>query len=182
VRARRFARFRRGPLGESPHVSEVPDDGMCLSVFLVIEAPGQDGAVLLGRVDPAAPWGEIGGIDPARLAQIGERWMLPSRHLLLFESPSEAARGILEEQLGSPPIDLEGPFVFSDPYARAGAAKRDPHWDLHFVYRARWSSALPPPAPAWRRLEFVEVARTPQSEFARGQEYVLRLVGLGPRS
>ena len=154
---------------------------MCLSVFLVIERPNRDGAVLMGRVDPSADWWEVGALDPKRLGAIAEQWMLPSCQLLLFESPVDAARRILKEQLGSTPIPLDGPLVFSDPSERPGPAGRDPHWDLHFVYRARWSSPSAPRAPAWRRLEFVEVARTSRSEIARNQGDVLELVGLSPR-
>ena len=179
---RRFARFHRAPLAEHPGSSEVPDNGICLSVFLVLEAPDRDGAVLLGRIDPNARWWEIGGLDPGRIERIGDRWMLPSRQLLLFESPDDAARTILREQLGSPPLPLRGPLVFSDPADRPGPKGQDPHWDLHFVYRGRWSSATPPRATPWTRLEFVEIARTPRSAIARGQGDVLQLAGLPPSS
>jgi len=178
---RRFARLRRGPVSESSGASEVPDNGMCLSVFLVIEHPDRDGAVLMGRVDPKADWWKIGALDPKRLAAFTEQWMLPSCQLLLFESPAVAARRILKEQLDSPPIALDGPFVFSDPSDRPGSAGRDPHWDFHFVYRGRWTSPTVPRAPAWKLLEFVEVAQTPRSEIARNQGDVLELVGLAPR-
>jgi hypothetical protein len=178
---RRFARLRRGPLTEVPGVSEVPDNGMCLSVFLVLEPPGRDGAVLMGRIDPSAPWGEIGAIHPALLATIGDRWMLPSSQLLLFESPADAARRILNEQLGSGPLPLSGPLVFSDPSVRPGSPGHDPHWDFHFVYRGRWNSPSAPRTPAWRHLEFVEVARTGRAEIARDQGDVLELIGLPPK-
>jgi len=151
---------------------------MCLSVFLVLEAPGHDGSVLLGKLDPTAPWWEIGALDPERLARVGERWMLPSCQLLLFESPEEAARRILKEQLGVGPIPLSGPFVFSDPSVRPGRPGTDPHWDFHFVFRGKWANATPPRFSAWKRLEFVDVATTRPNELARDQADVLELVGL----
>lgn len=154
---------------------------MCLSVFLVLERPGRDGAVLMGRIDPSAPWPEIGALDRKRAVAIAHQWMLPSCQLLLFESPSEAARRILKEQLGSEPLPLDGPFVFSDPSVRPADPGRDPHWDFHFVYRGRWSSSDAPRAPAWKHLEFVEVARIARAEIARAQGDVLELVGLRPR-
>jgi len=178
---RRFARFRRGPIADHPGAAEVPDDGLCLSVFLVLERPDRDGAVLLGRLDPAGPWWEVGALDPTRLGRIGERWMLPSCQLLLFEAPAEAARQILKEQLGSGLIPLVGPTVFSDPAERPRATGGDPHWDVHFVFRGRWSSSTPPHAPAWKHLEFVDVSRTRRGDIARGQGDVLELVGFPPK-
>jgi len=178
---KRFARFRRGPIVEGSGAAEVPDNGMCLSVFLVLESPNRPGSVLVGRVDPTAPWWELGAIDAKRLAAIGERWMLPSRQLLLFESPREAADRILKEQLGSGPLTLEGPLVFSDPSERPGSPGRDPHWDIHFVFLGRWPFPTAPRNSAWKNLEFVEVARTRKAEFARDQGDVLALAGLHPR-
>jgi ADP-ribose pyrophosphatase YjhB (NUDIX family) len=154
---------------------------MCFSVFLVLEPPAREGAVLMGRIDPSAPWGEVGAIPPALLATIGDRWMLPSSQLLLFESPADACRRILKEQLDSEPVPLTGPLVFSDPSVRPGSPGRDPHWDFHFVYRGRWSSSSAPRASAWRHLEFVEVAQTRRAEIARSQGDVLELVGLPPK-
>jgi hypothetical protein len=178
---RRYARFHRAPLTDHPGASEVPDNGMCLSVFLVLEHPERAGSVLVGQVDPTGPWWEVGAIDPKRVAAAGERWMLPSCQLVLFESPADAARRIQEEQLGAPPIPLEGPFVFSDPSLRPGSSGKDPHWDLHFVYRGRWGSGQLPKARVWKRLEFVDVARTARDRFARDQGDVLELVGLRPK-
>lgn len=177
---RRFARIRRAPLTDLPGASEAPDNGMCLSAFLMLEPPERPGFVLAGRIDPSTPWSQIGAVDPKRTALVAERWMLPSCQLLLFESPVDAATRILKEQLGSVPLPLTGPFVFSDPSVRPGAPGRDPHWDLHFVFRGRWPSGDAPHVPVWKRLEFVEVARTRRSEFARDQGDVLELVGLRP--
>jgi len=135
----------------------------------------------MGRIDPSAPWSEIGALDPARAAAVGDRWMLPSSQLVFFESPGDEARRILREQLASPPIPLDGPGVFSEAYRRPGTSAADPHWDLHFVFRGRWPSSTPPRAPAWRLLEFVDVEKTEPTEIARNQGDVLALVGLAPR-
>ena len=178
---RRFTRLRRGPVSEGSGAAEVPDNGMCLSVFVVLESPDRPGAVLMGHIDPSADWWEVGALDPKRAGTVGERWMLPSCQLLFFESPGDAARRVLRDQLVSGPVPLEGPFVFSDPSARPGSPGLDPHWDMHFVYRGKWGSPVPPHAPAWKRLEFVEVARTRRAEIARDQGDVLELVGLRPR-
>jgi len=174
---RRFTRFRRGPVPENSDASEVPDNGMCLSVFLILEDPKRDGAVLMGRLDPSAPWFEIGALGGARVSKVSDRWMLPSSQLMLFESPDDAARRIFREQLGSSPVALTGPAVFSDPSVRKGEEDRDPHWDIHFVYRGRWPSSAVPHAAAWKHLEFVDVTRVKSFEIARSQGDVLELAG-----
>ncbi|MGA8709748.1 MAG: hypothetical protein WB786_00735 [Thermoplasmata archaeon] len=179
VMDRRFARLSRttpSPGG----TAAVPDDGMCLSVFLVLRSPDDPKRVLLGRVDPSAPWGEVGGLDPGRLARVGSGWMLPARQLLLFEGPAEAARVIAREQLDSELPVVWGPAVFSETYRRPGSSAADPHWDIHFVFEGRWPSPTPPSSRMWQELAFVDVARTPRSEIARGQGDVLELVGLVP--
>ncbi|HXY46821.1 MAG TPA: NUDIX hydrolase [Thermoplasmata archaeon] len=178
---RRFTRFRRGPVSDHPGAFEVPGEGMCLSVFLVLEPQASEGSVLMGKLNPTAPWWQIGAIDPRRLSAIGDRWMLPSSQLAFFESPDEAARRVLKEQLETESIRLKGPQVFSDPSARPDRPSADPHWDFHFVFRGRWVSDSPPRASPWKRLEFVDVARTSRSDIARSQGDVLELVGLRPK-
>ena len=176
---RRFARLSRG-VPTPDGTAAVPDDGMCLSVFLVLRSPEDSGRVMLGRVDPSAPWGEVGGLDPARLARVGRGWMLPSRQLLLFEGPREAARAIANEQLDSELPPVSGPAIFSETYRRPGSASADPHWDLHFVFDGSWPRSTPPTSRMWEQLAFVDVAATARSEIARGQGDVLELVGLVP--
>ena len=174
---RRFARLRADPGPDHPGTSAVPDDGMCLSAFLVVRPEGRAGEVLMGRIDPAADWATIGGLDPGRVARIARRWMLPSSQLLLFESPTDAADRIAREQLGVPLPGLTGPATFSEAYRRPGATG-DPHWDLHFVYEARWPSDRFPPSRAFAELGFVRTATLPRAEIARAQADVLALVGV----
>jgi len=176
---RRFARLAPGtPL--PPGASLVPDSGMCLSVFLVLRSPHDPRRVLMGRVNPEAPWYEVGGLDPGRLERVGRNWMLPSRQLIFFEGPGEAAQVIAREQLGSELPTVSGPSVFSDPSVHPGSTARDPHWDIHFVFDGRWPTATPPSHRMWRELAFVDVPTTPRSEIARGQGDVLELIGLVP--
>ena len=176
--ARRYARLRPGATPDAPGASVVPDDGMCLSAFLVLRPVGRAGEVLMGRINPEAPWAWIGGLDPQRVARIGARWMLPSSQLLLFESPVDAVRRIVHEQLETSLPDLRGPVVFSEAYRREGSERRDPHWDLHFVFEGRWPEARLPKSTAFRELAFVDVARTPRADIARSQADVLELLGL----
>jgi hypothetical protein len=177
----RYARLRRGPAPPDSGAAEVPDNGMCLSVFLVLESPRRPGSVLLGKVNPKSPWWEIGAVDPKRLSAIGEHWMLPSCQLKLFESPDDAARRVLKDQLETGAIELTGPKVFSDPSERPGGPGSDPHWDFHFVYHGHWISDTPPVASPWTRLEFVEVTQMSRKDIARSQGDVLELAGFRPK-
>ncbi|HXW66599.1 MAG TPA: hypothetical protein VEL82_01775 [Thermoplasmata archaeon] len=173
---RRFARLRPGTVSESDEFSVVPSDGMCLSSFLVISPAERASEVLLGRVHPDPGWAERGALGPARAARVAERWMLPSSQLLLFESPSEAARRIGREMLG---VELEpgAPAVFSEAYQRPEPEGPDPHWDLEFIFRPAWTGPERVAHPAWSEIGFRDPRRIPAREFARGHEDILALVG-----
>ncbi|MGD0249809.1 MAG: hypothetical protein ABSB97_02815 [Thermoplasmata archaeon] len=178
---RRFTRLRRGSEPEGPGFYVVPDGGMCLSVFLVIQPTGGDPRVLLGRIDPEAPWHHLGAIERSRLATIGDRWLLPASQLLFFESPEEAALRIVREHLESDPFPLVGPSVFSEAYRRPESRPADPHWDLHFIFRGRWPSDRPPRASPWKELAFLDPVTLDAVEIGRGHADILDLVGLPPR-
>jgi len=177
VTDRRFCRFHGAPPAGSSDTSPLPNDGMCLSAYLIVRPDGRDREVLLGRLDPGADWARIGGLDARRVARIGRRWMLPSSQLLLFESPDDAVHRIADEQLGFSPGPVDGPRVFSEAYARP-ESPGDPHWDLQFVYTARWRDGALPRAPGFSELAFVDVATTPRDAIARSQADVLALAGI----
>jgi 8-oxo-dGTP pyrophosphatase MutT (NUDIX family) len=150
---------------------------MCLNVFLVVFSPEDPGRVLLERVAPDPRWEEVGGLDQSRIDRIGDRWMLPSRQLLLFESPEEAARRIGEEQLGIEVGPLPSPQVFSEVYVRPGSTEVDPHWDVHFVFRVSGPLA-PRSSGLWRQLSYISLTETPRTAYARGHGDVLALLTL----
>lgn len=165
--ARRFCRFRNDgdpARGTIP----LPNDGFCLSAFVLLHPDGDPDRVLAGRVRATGDWERVGGIDASRLRRIGADWMLPASHLLLFESPSEAARRISVEQLGGELRGLTGPLVVSDAYSREDGSSLDPHWDFHFIFEGSVRSVPSPPDGLWDRLEFVEAGSPPASGFARG--------------
>lgn len=127
---------------------EVPSDGLCLCAFVVLASEARPDRVLLGKINPEAPWDHLGALDPGRIAAWKDRWMLPSSHLLLLEDPHDSAVRILRELVGLPPRPLEGPIVTSEVYTpvRHPAAKR--HWDLEFIIRGRVAErevGCPPP-------------------------------------
>ncbi len=176
--ARRFARLRPGSTPEAPGFYVVPDDGMCLSTFLVVERPGHPEEVLLGRLDPRADWFEIGSLTAERVAAIGDRWTLPSSQLLFFEGPEEAARRVLREQLDADVPTLPSPRVVSERYPRPGSPAKDPHWDLQFIYRFPWPHPSPPHARPWKELRFLATGSLDRTEIGRGHGDILELAGL----
>jgi ADP-ribose pyrophosphatase YjhB (NUDIX family) len=181
---RRFARFNAGAstaTGEpdaSPLTQHaVPEGGMCLSAFVLLTEAGHSGRVLLGRLNPEARWDHIGALDPERARVHSRGWMIPSSHLLLGESPHDAARRIVKEQLELEGVRLSEPKVVSE----VGTPRRFPdlpnHWDLEFIFTAELSSGKPPKARAWRELRFVDLSRTKKAEMARSHEDVLESAG-----
>ncbi len=174
---RRFCRFSK-PQDTPFGMPEVPEGGLCLSAFLVLAERGYPGRVLMGHLNPAAPWDHIGALDSTRVAAHGKGWMLPSSHLLVHEAPQDAAKRIAREQLERPDLAFGEPRVFSE----VATPKRFPglasHWDLEFVFLAEWPGRAAPSAGAWSELRFIDVATTPRSAIARSHEDVLELAGL----
>jgi 8-oxo-dGTP pyrophosphatase MutT (NUDIX family) len=175
--ARRFARLRAHPLPTDPGFSAVPSDGMCLNAFLILRAPDDPGRVLLGKIAPGPHWADAGGLDAERAARVGDRWMLPSCQLLLFESPDDAARRIAREQLGIELGPGPAPQVFSESYGRPGSVEADPHWDLHFLF-SRIGPARPPRSPLWKELAYLAASETSRTSLGRGHGDILTLAGL----
>jgi ADP-ribose pyrophosphatase YjhB (NUDIX family) len=174
---RKFTRFRPAPVPEQ-FVFSVPEDGLCLSTFLILRPAGHPDRALLGRINPAGPWGHIGAMDPARAKRWSTGWMLPSSQLIYYETPVESARRIAREQLGIELGDLPVALLMSDSEPRPSAAKGDLHWDIGFVYVIDDYAGRPPQHPAWSELRFVEVSKIPARDFVRSQQDVLRLAGM----
>lgn len=130
----------------------------------------------MGHLNPDAAWDEIGALDPERARVHAKGWMLPSCHLMLLESPHEAARRILREQLGIAELELSEPKVVSE----VGTPKRFPgmekHWDFEFIFRGRMTGGSVR-HEAWRELRFVDLPRTSRRHIARSHDEVLQNAG-----
>jgi ADP-ribose pyrophosphatase YjhB (NUDIX family) len=164
---RRFAAFSKDAL--PPRMNRLPDGGLCISAFLVISKKSEPGEVLLGRLNKNAEWDHIGALDVKRRERFASGWMLPSSHLILFETPEGAARRILREQLGIRNQVLEGPLAFAD---TSGTSN---HWDIGFVFTGERESV--PTSAAWDELKFVDVAQLKRDEIVRSQLDVLAYAG-----
>ncbi len=168
---RKFASF--SSRGSPPfRMSEIPPAGFCLSSFLLITDRG--GRVLMGKLNHEYEWDHLGALDDERKRRFSSRWMLPSSHLIYGESPAEAARRVLREQLGLEGIELSGPVDFSEQYV-ANENICGMHWDLEFIFRGRYDGTVS--HPAWKELAFVD-PNAPKDEFARNHQDILRLAGM----
>ena len=88
---RTFCRFNRAPETARFSITEIPKDACCISAFLVLQDSAESFRVLMGHLNPDAPWDHIGALDPERIAIHCQRWMLPASHLIYGESPKDAA-------------------------------------------------------------------------------------------
>jgi ADP-ribose pyrophosphatase YjhB (NUDIX family) len=163
-----FAEDGREGLG----LSQAPKDGLCISSFVVISEKSRSENVLAGRINPKAPWDHIGAVNPGRLGGFSKGWMLPSSHLIMLESPREAANRILREQLeieeSKANLSPE-PVVFSD--VREG---KEHHWDIGFIYTGEMTKEDVPKNPSpWLELKFVDFRNTPGSDFVRFHQDVI---------
>src|SRR5205809_2297860 len=175
---RRFSRFSKSAATAAFSVTEIPDDGVCLSAFLIVTEARDSKKVLMGHMNPKAAWDHIGALDPSRVEAHSHGWMLPSSHLIFLESPDDAARRIAREQLELPDLALSGPHVVSEVYTPRRFPGTALHWDLEFLFRGRLAAAdAPHPAP-WNELAFVDLPRPSQAELARSHEDVTQLAGL----
>jgi len=164
---RRFAAFSRD--AEPPRMDAIPEGGMCISAFLVISRSGQPSHVLMGKINRNAEWDHIGALDRKRIERFGAGWMLPSSHLILYETPEGAARRILREQLKIRDQRLEGPLAFADTSGRGN------HWDVGFIFAGEREGL--PTSDAWDELEFVNVSTLRHPDMVRSQLDVLAYAG-----
>jgi ADP-ribose pyrophosphatase YjhB (NUDIX family) len=178
---RKFAAFNRDGR-EGLGIPEIPEDGLCISVFLILRQSDSPRRVLMGHLNPEAPWDHIGALTKDRIEAHSHGWMLPSCHILYGESPTDAVARIGREQLGFADAEcpsFSGPAVYSEVYTPRRHPERGKHWDLEFVFegklgRERFASSDPSKLPpAWTRLEFVDIDSTPKSEIARSHEDIL---------
>ena len=170
--SRRFADFCDGAL--TFQMDSVPKGGMCLSVFLVLWRDDKRN-VLVGKVNRDHNWIRAGALSKEAATKISGRWMLPSSHLLLFESPQDAAKRVLREQLRMKYDELRSTVLqaFSEAYSKPR------HWDLEFILQGEIKGELSRGShSAWNELKFLDVSKMKDSEFARSHQDILAEVGV----
>lgn len=163
---RKFAAFSKEAI--PPRMKKMPDGGMCISAFVIVSKKGDKGRVLMGKINPGANWDHIGALDAKRAARASSGWMLPSSHLMLYETPEGAARRILREQLNIRDMKLDGPLTFVD------TSGLENHWDIGFIFLGERDPL--PKSTVWRELVFVE-PKGIAKEIVRAQLDVLAYAG-----
>ena len=175
---RRFSRFSKSRETAAFSITEIPAGGVCLSAFLIVTEAGHPAKLLMGHMNPEAPWDHLGALDPSRVEVHSRGWMLPSSHLIFQESPQDAARRIAREQLELPDLPFSEPKVVSEAYTPRRFPNAPTHWDIEFLFRSEIPGEdLPRPA-AWVQLAFVDLRRMAKSEIARSHEDVIESAGL----
>jgi ADP-ribose pyrophosphatase YjhB (NUDIX family) len=162
---------------------EVPEGGLCLSAFVIITDIENPNSALMGHLNPKAPWDHIGALDASRVEVHSKGWMLPSSHLIVYESPQDAAKRILREQLEITTLDLNGPQVVSETYTPKRIPNLPRHWDIEFIFKGKMSRAdIPKKTIAWTELGFVDLDVANKKDIARSHEDILESAGLVFRS
>src|SRR3989442_4360209 len=175
---RRFSRFSKSPATAAFSITEIPEDGVCLSAFLIVTEAHDARKVLMGHMNPKARWDHIGALDPSRVEAHSHGWMLPSSHLIFRESPDDAARRIAREQLELPDLPLSGPNVVSEVYTPRRFPGTAHHWGIEFLFPGRLAATYAPHPSPWSELSFVDLRRIRQSEIARSHEDVIEFARL----
>ena len=167
VTERKFAAFSARAV--PPRMKKMPEGGMCISAFVIISKRSEPETILVGKIDRTANWDHIGALDAKRAERHSHGWMLPSSHLMLFETPEGAARRILREQLNIRDMKLGGPLTFVD------TSGTENHWDIGFIYTGTRDAA--PKSAAWRELRFVKPQDLKSEDVVRSQIDVLAYAG-----
>jgi ADP-ribose pyrophosphatase YjhB (NUDIX family) len=147
--------------------------GLCLSVFVVL-SKDRESNVLMGKMNTEYPkWRHIGGLERDRLQRYSAGWVLPSRVLIQLESPQDAARTVLKEQVGLDRVELTGPKMITEVW---DTPDNKNHWDFEFIFTGKITGEVQP-HPAWKELRFIDVSSLPDSEFARYHNDILVYAG-----
>jgi hypothetical protein len=177
-----FCRFNRGrststgAADESPmSLKEIPPGGLCLSAFLI--AQDDQGRVVMGKLDPQAPWDHIGALDPKRIELHRKGWMLPASHLMVHESPQAAIKRVASEQLELQDLRISDPKIVSEVYPPRYFPDLAEHWDLEFISFASVRS-IQLRTRAFLELALIDPKVTRRSEIARSHEDILASVGI----
>jgi ADP-ribose pyrophosphatase YjhB (NUDIX family) len=160
----------------------VPPGGTCLSSFVLVSDGGR---VLVGKMAHPEIWVERFLVGPkfAPVYAASGKYVLPARHLHWYESPLDAARSVLQDQVGLDVPESEISLVDVQSHVSGDIAneKEPPHWDICFVYQTHVSKnmAAKLSRPEWfSELVFEPLPGLKQEDFTRGHGDVLQAAGM----
>jgi hypothetical protein len=156
----------------------VPPGGVCLSSFVLVRNGGR---VLVGKMAKPEVWTErfFVGEKFAPGYAASRKYLLPARHLAWYESPLEAAEGVLRDmvKIRVPKGSLSLADVQSHVRGDVDSEMEPPHWDICFVYEAKVpdSTVKALRMPAWfSELRFVPFSSLEADDFTRGHGDILQ--------
>jgi len=160
----------------------VPPGGTCLSAFVLVSNGRR---ILVGKMDRPEIWVERFLVGPKFVTNYAGsgKYVLPARHLHWYESPFDAARSIVRDQIGLGVPDSRISLAAVQSYVSGDVddEKEPPHWDICFLYRVGVSKSLAAKLrrPEWfSELAFKPLASLKHEDFTRGHGDVLQTAGM----
>lgn len=152
------------------------ETSLCLSAFVVAR---RGDSILLGRPCEHDAWPEKGGYPKWQALELEKEgvWLLPATHLIMEESPDQAAKRIAHEWAGLGGIPR---FVMVQSHLRPlrlwNPKLKWNHWDICFVYELHPKGSVRP-KPWWSELQFIPLSKIRAIKFGRGHRDVLEEAG-----
>jgi hypothetical protein len=149
----------------------VPQGGACLSSFVIAR---KGNSILVGKMKISDVWIEkfLMGPNFAPKYAASNKYLLPARHLILGEHPSETARKIVSDMLlarGSKPKLLGVQSHLSGDTSNPDTC----HWDVCFLYQTTLKGKVA--RPEWfSELDYVPLRSLHPENFTRGHGDVLK--------
>ncbi|MDV3278362.1 MAG: hypothetical protein LYZ69_07855 [Nitrososphaerales archaeon] len=160
----------------------VPPGGVCLSFFVVLRHGNK---ILIGKMAKPEIW--VGRFfvrkDFAPTYASSGKFLLPARHLAWYESPLEAAEGVVRDQLQLKVQKGRLRMIDAQSHVRGDIDNKDqpPHWDICFVFETKVSERFVrtvKPLPWFTELGFRRLSDLTPNDFTRGHGDVLEVAGL----
>lgn len=160
----------------------VPRGGVCLSSFVLVRNGKK---ILVGKMAKPEIWTErfFVGEEFAPTYFSSGKYLLPARHLAWYESPLEAAEGVVRDQLvlSLPKKSIRLVQVQSHLRGDIESLEKPPHWDICFVYEVKVPAKVVSKlhSPTWfKDLSFVPLSSISVDDFTRSHGDILAEAGL----
>ncbi|MFQ6011565.1 MAG: NUDIX domain-containing protein [Nitrososphaerales archaeon] len=161
---RRFARY--GP------TDGFPPGGACISSFVIVR---KRDSYLMGKIIDPGLWFDNFNLNKSKPAGWADKWRLPATYLKLGEHPEDAAKRVMEEQLGLKNYELFLAQVQSHT-GESAAYKGEIHWDLCYVYIGLYPMVRDELSPTrfFSELSFNKIDEVNPEEMGSGHGAVLK--------